>query len=94
MKSYIGAKIIKAEPMDELTFLKTFKGQDEKHGNPPGYHIRYPDGYDSWSPKDVFESAYRLILEAEYDLLESADDSDEKRKEHFRAESVPNEDPD
>lgn len=25
----------------------------------PGYAIRYPDGYESWSPKDVFEAAYR-----------------------------------
>ena len=25
----------------------------------PGYRVRYPDGYESWSPKDVFEEAYR-----------------------------------
>lgn len=24
----------------------------------PGYSVKYPDGYVSWSPKDVFESAY------------------------------------
>ena len=24
-----------------------------------GYRIRYADGYESWSPKDVFEDAYR-----------------------------------
>ena len=24
----------------------------------PGYRVRYPDGYESWSPKDVFERAY------------------------------------
>ena len=25
----------------------------------PGYRVRYQDGYESWSPKDVFEEAYR-----------------------------------
>ena len=24
-----------------------------------GYRIIYPDGYESWSPKDVFEASYR-----------------------------------
>ena len=24
-----------------------------------GYKVRYADGYESWSPKDVFEAAYR-----------------------------------
>lgn len=24
----------------------------------PGYMVVYPDGYESWSPKDVFEAAY------------------------------------
>lgn len=23
--------------------------------------IRYPDNYDSWSPKEVFEKAYREV---------------------------------
>lgn len=26
----------------------------------PGYSVKYPDGYISWSPKDAFEQAYRL----------------------------------
>ena len=26
-----------------------------------GYKVRYPDGYESWSPKDVFEKAYLLL---------------------------------
>lgn len=25
-----------------------------------GYHVVYPDGYESWSPKDVFDDAYRV----------------------------------
>lgn len=47
MKNYIGAKIVKAEPQ-------------EKDGQ-PGYKVKYPDGYVSWSPKDVFERAYREL---------------------------------
>lgn len=47
MENYIGVKIVKAEPK-------------EKDGN-PGYKVKYPDGYISWSPKDVFEKAYRKL---------------------------------
>lgn len=46
MKQYIGTKIIQAEP-------------GQKAGK-EGYRVVYPpDGYESWSPKDVFEAAYR-----------------------------------
>lgn len=47
MKNYIGVKIVKADPQ-------------EKDGR-PGYKVVYPDGYVSWSPKDVFEKAYRIL---------------------------------
>ena len=49
MRQYIGTKIIDAEPMS--------RGQGGKAED--GYKVRYPDGYESWSPKDVFEEAYR-----------------------------------
>lgn len=55
-KAYIGAKIIIAAPMD----------RDGK----PGYRVGYPDGYESWSPKDTFELAYREVTEAEKELLQ------------------------
>ena len=45
MRTYIGTKIIEAEPC-------------EKSGV-PGYKVVYPDGYESWSPQAVFEEAYR-----------------------------------
>lgn len=44
MKQYIGTKLIEAEPA-------------ERYGR-EGYKVLYPDGYESWSPKDVFEKAY------------------------------------
>lgn len=31
--------------------------EQDKDGQ-PGYAVKYPDGYTSWSPKDVFEKAY------------------------------------
>lgn len=40
LKTYIGVKRIQAEPQ-------------ERNGK-PGYRVIYePDGYESWSPKDV-----------------------------------------
>lgn len=44
MKDYVGLKHIQAEP-------QTKDGKD-------GYKVVYKDGYESWSPKDVFEEAY------------------------------------
>lgn len=47
MQAYYGAKLIHAEPAN--------KGVDE------GYFVKYEDGYTSWSPKEVFEKAYRPV---------------------------------
>ncbi|MFJ1257866.1 Gp49 family protein [Cupriavidus sp. CuC1] len=33
--------------------------EQEKEGK-PGYAVKYPDGYTSWSPKETFEAAYLL----------------------------------
>ena len=61
MKQYIGTKIIKAEPayrVDGKVFVKANIVPSGVHIE-DGYKVVYPDGYESWSPKDVFESAYR-----------------------------------
>ena len=74
MENYIGCKVIKAEEMDECSFLSKFKNEDVSNRETrSGYHVKYSDGYDSWSPKEVFESAYRKITLEEYDLLDFAD---------------------
>lgn len=52
MKTYIGTKIIQAEPQ-----AKNY-GPVEGHGQ-PGYKVVYADGYASWSPAAAFEAAYR-----------------------------------
>lgn len=64
MKKYIGTKIIEASP----AIRKGGKVYDVNEIIPrsmepveEGYKVRYSDGYESFSPKDVFEEAYRLI---------------------------------
>lgn len=58
MKKYIGTKLVEAEP-------KLRKAPSEHvlidRGFEEGYKVRYPDGYESWSPKDNFERAYLPI---------------------------------
>ena len=70
MKQYIGTKIVEAEPatLYELKegghFMKKASEEwTEENARIPdlasstreGYAVRYADGYESWSPKDVFE---------------------------------------
>lgn len=75
MKAYIGAKIIKAEPMTKELFENKFQdGPTNKEDSKlEGYHVEYsnPDGsrYHLWSPKNVFETAYRLIENHEAKLI-------------------------
>lgn len=65
MKKYIRTKQIEAEPMTLGDFVqKTGRnpyGKDiEDHKETEqGYHVRHEDDYESWSPKDVFEKAYK-----------------------------------
>lgn len=69
--TYIGCKIIKASPMMEHGFINNIKNQDIPEGqeNRDGYAVIYPDGYKSWSPKEVFEQAYRVVSKGELELL-------------------------
>ena len=61
MKTYIGTKIIEAAPAIRMGG----KVYDANELIPrsmelveEGYRVRYPDGYESFSPKDVFERFY------------------------------------
>ena len=66
MKKYIGTKLIEAEAMTLGDFVQNTGrnpyGQsiDNHEETEQGYHVRYEDGYESWSPKDVFERAYKV----------------------------------
>jgi len=74
-KTYIGTKIIGAEPMDEFTFATTIKHLpqtveiDTEGKSRLGYKVRYEDGYVSWSPREAFERAYRLVTVHELELI-------------------------
>lgn len=63
MKKYIGTKQIEAEPMTRGDawgkHLLREKPSTENFDD-EGYHVRYEDEYESWSPKDVFEKAYKI----------------------------------
>lgn len=73
MKHYIGVKEIHATPMSRAAY-NLFRGWQlpaDENGEDEGYLVEYLDGgqantatykgYVSWSPKDVFERAYKPI---------------------------------
>lgn len=90
MKKYIGTKMIEAE--------KAFKVGDVIYSNENneidaymlaegevaqmGYKVRYPDGYESFSPKAVFEKAY-LPLEVNKKLKTDALSISQKMVDDF-----------
>lgn len=62
MMKYIGTKTVSATPawrIDGKVYPKD--GQVPRSMNrEDGYKVVYEDGYESWSPKDVFEKAYKI----------------------------------
>lgn len=70
MKTYIGTKIIQAEPMDGITFSKKEgKSWSENEETRPGYRVVSPDGYVSWSPEETFDLSHREITREEFVLV-------------------------
>lgn len=62
MKQYIGTKLIEAAPAIRKggkVYEKTQPIPRSMEPEEDGYKVRYPDGYESFSPKKVFEEAYR-----------------------------------
>lgn len=73
MTKHIGVKLINAFPMTRLAY-NDFRGWQlpaDENGADQGYLVEYLDGgkpntdrfdgYVSWSPKEVFEKAYRPV---------------------------------
>lgn len=66
MKKYLGKKEVMASPMSMgeaydrgllqsgFKFLRVDKDRE-------GYLVKYDNGYQSWSPKDVFDNSYKVI---------------------------------
>lgn len=67
---YVGTKIVQATPMTQEEFLKKQgKWQEGQETYGDGYLVKYEDGYESWSPRDVFERCYRLLSASEILML-------------------------
>lgn len=65
MQKFIGTKVIEAKPMT-LGEYNIFRGWDIPKDEDPekeGYLVEYPDsdGYQTWSPRGVFEASYFRI---------------------------------
>lgn len=72
MQKYIGTKVVNAAPMNrgEYNRLPGWIFPVDENPDDEGYLVKYTDGgkpnhpnytgYISWSPKDVFERAYRI----------------------------------
>lgn len=73
MQYYIGTKMIQAEPAIRVDGkVYPLSGPVPRSmEREEGYRVRYSDGYESWSPKAVFESAY-LPLQVNSDLRTDA----------------------
>jgi hypothetical protein len=61
MLTYIGTKTIKARPAT-LEEVERIIGRpiDPATKEEDGYLVEYEDGYQSWSPRTVFEKTYKL----------------------------------
>ena len=84
MTQHIGVKLINAYPMTRLAY-NDFRGWElpsDENGSDEGYLVEYLDGgkpntdrfngYVSWSPKDVFDKAYRPVVGLSFGLAVEA----------------------
>ena len=65
MNRYIGTKLIEAEPayrVNDQVILPIGWHTSPGDKVEEGYMVRYRDGYESWSPKAVFEAAYLPVV--------------------------------
>lgn len=95
MNKYLGVKLIEAKPMNRSDYndYRGWELPEDENGEDEGYLVEYTDGgksnhpkhkgYISWSPKDVFDKAYR-VYDTFYDrlLVETQDLADKLNKLH------------
>ena len=69
-KKYIRCHIVKATPMTRGEYNKHrgWIAPVNENAADEGYHIVYPDGYESWCPKAQFEAAGRPIDNMTYGM--------------------------
>lgn len=77
MKKYIGTKEVSATPawLIDVTVCPKDDVVPRLMNRKDGYKVVYEDGYESWSPKDIFEKTYKPVdtaldrLKIEYNEL-------------------------
>ena len=87
LKKYVGVKLIEAKPMTRCDYNK-YRGwtiPEDENPNDEGYLVKYSDDYVSWSPKGVFDEAYREYEANELPQTALGMISDDY-KERFKAE--------
>ena len=65
MDKYIGVKMVEAERAIKKggqVYLLADAIPGTMEPVEEGYKVIYPDGYESWSPRDVFEKSYMQII--------------------------------
>lgn len=62
MRQFTGTKTVKACKMSRVAAEEILKRKiyNDDREDEPGYLVKYPDGYTSWSPAKAFEDAYRV----------------------------------
>lgn len=60
MKKYLGIKIIESDQMTrgDYNIYRGWTIPEDENPEDDGYLVKYGDDHESWSPVDVFESAY------------------------------------
>ena len=59
----IGIKMVEFTAMTAAEALAKGYRVNNKNGDAPGYKVTYADGYKSWCPKEVADSAYFILDE-------------------------------
>lgn len=73
MKSYIGCKLVEAEPMtrEEYNKLREWNIPENENPDDQGYLVKYDDDYISWSPKEIFEKQHLELFLSKEQYMES-----------------------
>jgi hypothetical protein len=70
----IGIKMVDLQPMTaKEAFDKGYGMKPNQDPNSNGYEVTYPDGYKSWSPKEVADAAYFPIDDENGQMIKPTD---------------------
>lgn len=70
----IGIKMVDLHPMTaKEAFDKGYGMKLNQDPNGDGYEVTYPDGYKSWSPKEVVDAAYFPIKDENGQMIKPED---------------------